>query len=97
MLSRRIIYTLILIPDKAERLMEEAAGLGSQLIVFPEAFIGGYPKGLNFTDRTTKGRESYSKYHAAAIDVPGIIVHVFDEMPARILEILLSALHIFWL
>lgn len=59
-------------PAKAERLVEEAVGLGAQLIVFPEAFIGGYPRGLNFTDRTAKGRESFSKYHAAAIDVPGI-------------------------
>ncbi|CAN1251942.1 Bifunctional nitrilase/nitrile hydratase NIT4B [Linum perenne] len=31
--------------DKAERLLAEAAGYGSQLVVFPEAFIGGYPRG----------------------------------------------------
>ncbi|XP_030522247.1 bifunctional nitrilase/nitrile hydratase NIT4B-like [Rhodamnia argentea] len=57
--------------DKAERLLAEAAGLGSQLIVFPEAFIGGYPRGLNFVDRSPKGKESFRKYHASAIDVPG--------------------------
>ncbi|KAK9280714.1 hypothetical protein L1049_014412 [Liquidambar formosana] len=57
--------------DKAERLITEAAGLGSQLVVFPEAFIGGYPLGLNFTDRTLKGKESFRRYHASAIDVPG--------------------------
>ncbi|KAL3718358.1 hypothetical protein ACJRO7_003487 [Eucalyptus globulus] len=57
--------------DKAEKLLAEAAALGSQLIVFPEAFIGGYPRGLNFTDRTAKGKESFRKYHASAIDVPG--------------------------
>ncbi|CAN1251939.1 Bifunctional nitrilase/nitrile hydratase NIT4B [Linum perenne] len=32
--------------DKAERLLAEAAGYGSQLVVFPEAFIGGYPRCL---------------------------------------------------
>ncbi|KAF2321593.1 hypothetical protein GH714_000555 [Hevea brasiliensis] len=31
--------------DKAERLLAEAAGYGSQLVVFPEAFVGGYPRG----------------------------------------------------
>ncbi|KAE9463366.1 hypothetical protein C3L33_04736, partial [Rhododendron williamsianum] len=31
--------------DKAERLLAEAASYGSQLVVFPEAFVGGYPRG----------------------------------------------------
>ncbi|XP_050222054.1 bifunctional nitrilase/nitrile hydratase NIT4B-like [Mercurialis annua] len=61
--------------DKAERLLAEAAGYGSQLVVFPEAFIGGYPRGSTFGasigNRTLKGREEFRKYHAAAIDVPG--------------------------
>ncbi|XP_042044937.1 bifunctional nitrilase/nitrile hydratase NIT4B-like [Salvia splendens] len=34
--------------DKAERLVAEAASNGAQLVVFPEAFIGGYPRGSNF-------------------------------------------------
>lgn len=62
-------------PDKAERLLAEAASYGSQLVVFPEAFIGGYPRGSNFGvtigNRTAKGKEEFRKYHAAAIDVPG--------------------------
>ncbi|XAR59651.1 Cyanoalanine nitrilase [Bertholletia excelsa] len=61
--------------DKAERLLAEAASYGSQLVVFPEAFIGGYPRGSNFGviigNRTAKGREEFRKYHASAIDVPG--------------------------
>ncbi|XP_059627748.1 bifunctional nitrilase/nitrile hydratase NIT4B-like [Cornus florida] len=57
--------------DKAERLIGEAAGLGSQLVVFPEAFVGGYPRGLNFAHRTTKAKDDFRKYHASAIDVPG--------------------------
>ncbi|RVW86709.1 Bifunctional nitrilase/nitrile hydratase NIT4B [Vitis vinifera] len=60
--------------DKAERLLAEASSYGSQLVVFPEAFIGGYPRGSNFGvtigNRTAKGREDFRKYHAAAIDVP---------------------------
>lgn len=61
--------------DKAERLLAEASSYGSQLVVFPEAFIGGYPRGSSFGvtigNRTAKGREDFRKYHSAAIDVPG--------------------------
>lgn len=61
--------------DKAERLLAEAAGYGSQLVVFPEAFVGGYPRGSTFGvsigNRSAKGREEFRKYHYAAIDVPG--------------------------
>ncbi|KAK3409436.1 hypothetical protein EUGRSUZ_J01565 [Eucalyptus grandis] len=60
--------------DKAERLLAEAASHGSQLVVFPEAFVGGYPRGSTFGviigNRTAKGREEFPKYHASAIDVP---------------------------
>ncbi|XP_057474450.1 bifunctional nitrilase/nitrile hydratase NIT4A isoform X1 [Actinidia eriantha] len=61
--------------DKAERLLAEAASYGSQLVVFPEAFVGGYPRGSSFGVtigyRTDKGKEEFRKYHAAAINVPG--------------------------
>ncbi|KAL3581026.1 hypothetical protein D5086_018861 [Populus alba] len=59
--------------DKAERLLAEAAGFGSQLVVFPEAFIGGYSRGSSFGaaigSRTAKGREDFRKYHASAIGI----------------------------
>ena len=59
-----------------EKLIAEAAGYGSQLVLFPEVFIGGYPHGstfgLVFGNRTAKGKEDFRKYRAAAIDVPGI-------------------------
>ncbi|KAL4182981.1 hypothetical protein AMTRI_Chr11g95900 [Amborella trichopoda] len=61
--------------DKAERLIADAATYGAQLVVFPEAFIGGYPRGSNFGGaiacRTAKGNEEFRKYHASAVGVPG--------------------------
>ncbi|XP_055960271.1 bifunctional nitrilase/nitrile hydratase NIT4B-like isoform X2 [Mercurialis annua] len=49
--------------DKAEKLLAEAAANGSQLVVFPEAFIGGYPRGSYFgaaiANVTEKGREEF--------------------------------------
>lgn len=61
--------------DKAVRLIAEAAGLGAKVIVFPEAFIPGYPKGMNYGlvigARDPIGREEFRLYLEAAIAVPG--------------------------
>ncbi len=61
--------------DKAIRLIGEAAATGAKVILFPEAFITGYPKGLNYGlvvgARDTAGREEFRLYFDAAIEVPG--------------------------
>ncbi|MEO7360457.1 MAG: carbon-nitrogen hydrolase family protein [Gemmatimonadaceae bacterium] len=61
--------------EKAVRLIGEAAATGAKVVVFPEAFIGGYPKGLDFGTvvgvRDARGREEFRRYHEAAIEVPG--------------------------
>jgi nitrilase len=61
--------------DKAIRLMGDAAIAGAKVIVFPEAFITGYPKGLNYGlvvgARDAAGREEFRLYFDAAIEVPG--------------------------
>lgn len=60
---------------KASRLLEEAAEAGAQLAVFPEAFITGYPKGLDFGARvgmrTPEGRKDFQRYLESAVEVPG--------------------------
>ncbi|MCA1956821.1 carbon-nitrogen hydrolase family protein [Zymomonas sp.] len=61
--------------DRMEVLCEQAAEQKVELAVFPEAYIGGYPKGLDFGarmgTRTEAGREDFLRYWKAAIDVPG--------------------------
>ena len=61
--------------DKLTTLTAEAASRGAKLVVFPEAFIGGYPKGSQFGAslgiRTPEGREQFRRYFDGAIDVPG--------------------------
>ncbi|KIH52977.1 aliphatic nitrilase domain protein [Ancylostoma duodenale] len=61
--------------DKLERLTKEAASHGARLIVFPEAFVGGYPKGLDFGivlgTRSPEGREEFRKYYNSAIEENG--------------------------
>src|SRR5258708_26652249 len=61
--------------DKALRLIGEAAATGAKVILFPEAFITGYPKGLNYGlvvgARDAAGREEFRLYFHAAIEGPG--------------------------
>ncbi len=60
---------------KLEGLVTEAATGGAALVVFPEAFVGGYPKGHSFGavvgSRTEDGRDWFRRYYESAIDVPG--------------------------
>jgi nitrilase len=61
--------------DKAVRLLREAAAGGAKVVVFPKAFLTGYPKGMNYGlvvgARDPVGREEFRRYLDAAIDVPG--------------------------
>jgi nitrilase len=60
---------------KLSDLAAEAAAAGAKLAVFPEAFVGGYPKGLDFGatigNRTPAGKNDFVRYWHGAIDVPG--------------------------
>jgi nitrilase len=53
----------------------EAARKGSRLVLFPEAFVSAYLKGLDFGarmgSRTAEGREDFRRYHDSAVEVPG--------------------------
>lgn len=61
--------------EKAATLIREAAGAGARLAVFPEVFLGGYPKGAGFGTpvgmRKPEGRDAFRRYHAGAIDLDG--------------------------
>lgn len=60
---------------KAEKIVAEAASNGAKLVVFPEAFIGGYPKGTAFGAaigfRTPRGRQEFARYSNGAISLDG--------------------------
>ncbi|KAI5450839.1 Nitrilase [Naganishia albida] len=69
-------YDLDATLEKMDRLVKVARGRdGSQLAVFPEAFIGGYPKGLTFGctigERDPAGRDDFLAYAKSAITIPG--------------------------
>ena len=60
--------------EKARGLIADAARGGAQLVVLPEAFVPGYPKGLDFGarvgNRTDAGREDFRRYWESAVEVP---------------------------
>lgn len=61
--------------EKAIALIAECGRSGANIVVFPEAFIGGYPKGAAFNifvgARTPEGREEFRHYYRQAIAIPG--------------------------
>lgn len=73
--------------DKAVRLIGEAAATGAKMILFPEAFLTGYPKGLNYGvvvgAREAAGREEFRLYLDAAIAVPGPQTQRLGEAAAQ--------------
>ena len=56
----------------------------SQLVVFPEVFLSGYPRGVDFGvsigNRTAAGRDKYVTYWNGAIDVPGPATNRLGEI-----------------
>ncbi|MBN1832013.1 MAG: carbon-nitrogen hydrolase family protein, partial [Deltaproteobacteria bacterium] len=60
--------------EKAADLAADAARQGAKLVVFPEAFVSAYPKGLDFGARVglrlPEGRDEYLRYFESAIDLP---------------------------
>ncbi len=56
-------------------LTRDAANGGAGLIVFPEAILPGYPRGLSFGatvgGRTPEGRRAWQRFWENAVDVPG--------------------------
>lgn len=60
--------------DTVARLTAEAAAGGAQLVLFPEAFVPAYPRGLSFGvvvgSRSAEGRQLFARYARNAVVVP---------------------------
>lgn len=60
---------------KAVHLIKEAGNEGAKMIVFPEAFIPAYPRGMSFGavvgSRSDQGRKDFQQYWQNSISVPG--------------------------
>lgn len=65
----------------------DAGAQGAELIVMPEALIGGYPKGMDFGTRvgmrSAEGRAEFRRYFESAINVPGPETAALGEAAAN--------------
>src|SRR6516162_5979007 len=70
--------------QKVRALTAEAGGDGARLIVFPEAFVSGYPRGLDFGarvgSRTPEGRELFRRYWESSVEVPGPCTEILASL-----------------
>jgi nitrilase len=61
--------------QKLADLTADAARQKAELVVFPEAFVGGYPKGHDFGVsvgvRAPEGRDEFRRLFESAVEVPG--------------------------
>lgn len=61
--------------EKAVQVVTEAGRAGARLVLLPEAYIPGYPRGLSFGmvvgNRSPQGRLLWKRYWENAVDVPG--------------------------
>jgi len=68
---------------KVDSLSTEAARKGARLVLFPEAFVSAYPRGMDFGavvgSRTDEGREQFHRYWESSIDVPGPAVEALGR------------------
>jgi nitrilase len=60
---------------KVKALAGDASALGAKIVLFPEAFVSGYPRGLDFGAvvgaRSDRGRKDYQRYWESSVDIPG--------------------------
>ena len=69
-----IVFDRVRTLEKLEDLVADVARAGVDLAVFPEAFVGGYPKGHDFGTRlgrrSDEGRAVFGRYVQSAVDIP---------------------------
>jgi nitrilase len=73
---------------RVKALCEEAASAEVRLVVFPEALLGGYPKGLDFGavvgSRGEAGKEMFARYFKGAVVCPGVETEMVAEWARRL-------------
>ena len=73
--------------SKACQLIQEASSQGAQFVLFPEAFIPAYPRGLSFGmvvgSRKPEGRHIWQMYWDNAVEIPSLAT---EELGAAVRE-----------
>ncbi|MBT8315289.1 MAG: carbon-nitrogen hydrolase family protein [Maribacter sp.] len=70
--------------EKVGKLTTKYAKEGCKLIVFPESFVPGYPRGFDFGatigSRTSEGRTLYNEYHQHSFDTESDDLKKMEEL-----------------
>lgn len=65
----------------------KAVAEGAQLLLLPEAYIGGYPRlagfGATVGQRTDAGRDDFRRYWEQAIDIPGPAIERLEKIAGQ--------------
>ncbi len=73
--------------QRVKMLCEEAAAARVRLVVFPEALLGGYPKGLDFGavvgSRSEAGKTMFLRYFKGAVACPGPEIEMLAELAQK--------------
>ncbi|MEM7659000.1 MAG: carbon-nitrogen hydrolase family protein [Bacteroidota bacterium] len=73
--------------QKMAALVQEAKQGGAALVLFPEAFIPCYPRGLGFGmvvgSRTEAGRTLWQRYWEGAVSIPGPAMDAMSQMAQK--------------
>lgn len=82
-----VVFDLEKTLEKSLGLIKEAAEKGANIVVFPETFIPGYPRGLTFGfnigARTMEGRKDFQRFHDNCVAVPGPEVDILAKAAAE--------------
>jgi nitrilase len=78
-----ILFQLAPTLEKVRNLTAEAARRGADLVLFPEAFVSAYPRGISFGtvvgSRTGEGREQWLRYWESCLDLES---EAFEQLRA---------------
>src|ERR1700687_2068983 len=79
-----VVYDRERTMEKLSRLAGEAAQQDARIVLFPEAFVSGYPRGADcgavVGSRTDEGREEFQRYWESSVDVPGPAVGALSRI-----------------
>lgn len=73
--------------EKVVDLAQQAKEKGAKLVLFPEAFIPAYPRGLTFGtavgSRSDKGRQDWHRYYENAVAIPSEVIRVLGDAACK--------------
>jgi nitrilase len=82
-----VFFNKVATLEKVRELVNTHAREGCKLLVFPESFVPGYPRGFDFGakigSRTEAGKELFAKYRNESVDLEGEDRTVLEEISSE--------------